>query len=189
MLQAHLLVYNVLRRQPLPCRLINPNWPMIAIAPEGMTTNGKQLLHFRSGAFIHSAPVLPVCISYSWKRLNPAWTIGNEPWHIVRMLTQFVNFANVDIMPAYTPNAEEAAHPTTFAANVRQSMVRLQEVASMGAALLLQWSGRNSGPSALLKVLITKASGRIPCSALRLLHAVSSLDWTLVCRVSNCAFP
>jgi lysophosphatidylcholine acyltransferase / lyso-PAF acetyltransferase len=106
------------------CRLGNPNWPIIALAPEGMTSNGKQLLRFRTGAFIYAAPVLPVCISYKWRHLNPAWTICNEPWHVLRMLTQFVNTAHIKILPAHHPNANEVAQPTTFAANVRQSMVR-----------------------------------------------------------------
>lgn len=104
-------------------RLSDPAWPMVAIAPEGMTTNGRQLLRFRTGAFAPAAPVLPVCISYQWKRLNPAWTICNEPWHIVRLLTQFVNFVTVEVLPAHSPSRNEAASAATYAANVRQSMV------------------------------------------------------------------
>jgi hypothetical protein len=108
------------------CRMSNPSWPMVAIAPEGMTSNNRSVLRFRSGAFVLHAPVLPVCISYQWKHVNPSWTLCNEPWHILRLLTQFVNFATVEILPAHAPNADEAAHPTTFAANVLQGMVRFR---------------------------------------------------------------
>lgn len=97
---------------------------MIAIAPEGMTTNGKQILRFRSGAFVHGAPVLPVCIQYRWRHLNPAWTVCSEPWHVVRMLTQIVNIAHVQILPAYTPTRSEVQDPSRFAEHVRHRMVR-----------------------------------------------------------------
>ena len=106
------------------CRLADDRWPMVAVAPEGMTTNGKQLLHFRTGAFVAAAPVLPVCVSYSWKRLNPAWTLCSEPWHIARMLTQFVNVMNVEVLPSVTPTEAEAAQPSLYAENVRKLMVR-----------------------------------------------------------------
>lgn len=42
------------------CRLAEDGWPLTAIAPEGMTSNGKQLLKFKSGAFVFGVPVLPV---------------------------------------------------------------------------------------------------------------------------------
>ena len=89
-----------------------------------MTHNNRQVLRFRSGAFALSAPVIPVCITYKWRRLNPAWTLCSEPWHILRLLTQFVNFVEVRVLPAHVPNANEAAHASTYAANVRQRMVR-----------------------------------------------------------------
>ena len=107
---------------------------MVAIAPEGMTTTGRQLLKFRSGAFAPAAPVLPVCISYQWRHLNPSWTICSELWHIVRLLTQFVNFVTVEVLPAHSPSRNEVASASTFAANVRQSMVRLWFIANCSVA-------------------------------------------------------
>jgi hypothetical protein len=107
------------------CRLADPDWPIVAMAPEGTTSNGKQLLRFRTGAFIHAAPVLPVCISYKWRQVNPAWTICNEPWHVLRVLTQFVNVAQITILPPHYPNVHEIAQPATFAENVRKRMVWL----------------------------------------------------------------
>ena len=97
---------------------------MIAIAPEGMTTNGKQILRFRTGAFVHGEPVLPVCIQYRWRHLNPAWTVCSEPWHVIRMLTQIVNVAHVQILPAYEPTRAEIQEPGRFAEHVRHRMVR-----------------------------------------------------------------
>jgi hypothetical protein len=119
---------------------------MVAIAPEGMTSNGRQLLKFRTGAFAPAVPVLPVCISYQWKRLNPAWTICSELWHIVRLFTQFINFATVEVLPARTPDAAEALSAATFASNVRQGMVRRAALTSCCTAgcgldlLTARWS-------------------------------------------------
>ena len=42
----------------------------------------------------------------------------------MRLLTQFVNFATVDILPSVTPTAEEVAQAAQYAANVRTLMVR-----------------------------------------------------------------
>lgn len=97
---------------------------MVAIAPEGMTSNNRYLLRFRTGAFMHGAAVLPVCIKYRWRRLNPSWTLGSEPWHLLRMLCQFVNVVDLKIQPAYVPSPTEAAEPVQFAEGVRLAMVR-----------------------------------------------------------------
>jgi hypothetical protein len=106
------------------CRLDQDGWPVVAVAAEGMTHNGKQVLKFRSGAFVLGKPVLPVCISYRRAPVNPAWTIQSISWQIIRMLTQLVNVANVDILPAHMPTAEEKRDSHFFAENVRASMVR-----------------------------------------------------------------
>jgi hypothetical protein len=110
------------------CSISEDGWPVVAIAAEGMTHNGKSLLRFRSGAFVHAAPVVPVCISYRWRRVNPAWTIStSEAWHILRLLTQFVNVAEVSVLPAYFPEDSEVANAAVYAENVRRVMVRYRE--------------------------------------------------------------
>ena len=112
------------RAQTVWCRLREHGWPIIGIAPEGTTSNGRGLLQFRTGAFVHGVPVLPVCLTYSKKRLNPAWTLGSEPWHCLRMLSQFVNTVHVEVLPAYYPSGTEVSAPALFAENVRRQMVR-----------------------------------------------------------------
>ena len=41
---------------------------------------------FCTGAFVPGVPVLPVVLQYRWRRLNPAWTIINEGFHMVHLL-------------------------------------------------------------------------------------------------------
>lgn len=88
-----------------------------------MTSNNRYLLRFRTGAFVHAAAVLPVCIKYRWRRLNPAWTLGPEPWHLLRMLCQFVNVVDLKILPAYVPSPTQAADTDLFTEGVRLAMV------------------------------------------------------------------
>ena len=37
---------------------------MIAIAPEGTTSNGEQLISFKKGAFINMSPIQILCLDY-----------------------------------------------------------------------------------------------------------------------------
>lgn len=69
-------------------------------------------------------PVLPVCVTYQSRWHNPAWTIIQEPWHLLRLMCQFDNKIEVQLLPAYAPSEQEKANPALFAENVRQLMVR-----------------------------------------------------------------
>ncbi|KXZ46933.1 hypothetical protein GPECTOR_39g427 [Gonium pectorale] len=111
--------------QVLLARVSDPSYcqpggfPMIAMAPEGTTANGKGLLQFRTGAFVLRRPVLPICLRYRGLALNPAWTIVDERWHFLRMMCQFRNDLEVEILPPYKPSQDEIEDPRRYAANVR----------------------------------------------------------------------
>lgn len=68
------------------CRVADPRYPMIAMAPEGTCGDGRCILKFRTGAFVAGAPVLPVLFKYCDKGVNPAWGILNLGFHVVRMM-------------------------------------------------------------------------------------------------------
>lgn len=101
-------------------RAMDPRFPPVCISPEGTCGDGRSLLQFRSGAFIPGLPVLPVVLKYQWRHFNPAWTNISEGWHTVRMLCQFVNAVDVEILPPYVPSSAERSDPQLFAANVRR---------------------------------------------------------------------
>ena len=42
----------------------NADVPPLVMAPEGVTTNGRALIRFHTGAFIALEPVLPVLLRY-----------------------------------------------------------------------------------------------------------------------------
>lgn len=43
-------------------------------------------------------------------------------WHFMRGQTQFINLADVEVLPPYIPSAEERADPRLYAENVRRLM-------------------------------------------------------------------
>eukprot|EP00892_Ulva_mutabilis_P005918 jgi/Ulvmu1/3699/UM170_0005.1 len=143
--------------QQISQRLNEDGWPMIAIAPEGMTSNNRYLLRFRTGAFVHRAPVLPVCIKYRWRHLNPSWTLGSEPWHLLRMLCQFANVVNLRILPTYVPSPSEEADAELFGEGVRLAMAEALRVPTVAfgirgyrelvnAGVTVNWRGTLSAP-------------------------------------------
>ena len=74
-------------------------FPLI-IAPEGGLSNGRVLLQFKNGAFIHNVPILPTIIHYrDNKHFIPSWTIDNPFFTGYRFLTQFITYATVEYLP------------------------------------------------------------------------------------------
>ncbi len=82
-------------------------------------------MHFHRGAFVAGLPVKPVILRYPSTQFSPSWESITAGQHIFRFLTQFVNKCSVQLLPVYTPTAEEIADPSLYAQNVRLYMARL----------------------------------------------------------------
>lgn len=98
-----------------------PSFPPTLIFPEGTTSTGVGLLEFKTGAFSPGLPVQPVVLRYRFDQCNPAF-VGSALYAIFRTLTQFVNFVDVEFLPAYAASQEEIDDPDLFAENVRSKM-------------------------------------------------------------------
>uniref|UniRef100_A0A1D1XPE0 Lysophosphatidylcholine acyltransferase 1 n=1 Tax=Anthurium amnicola TaxID=1678845 RepID=A0A1D1XPE0_9ARAE len=96
--------------------------PMMLLFPEGTTTNGDFLLPFKTGAFLGKAPVLPVILSYPYRRFSPAWDSISGVRHVILLLCQFVNHIEVIHLPVYYPSPQELEDPKLYANNVRKLM-------------------------------------------------------------------
>ncbi|KAK4487766.1 hypothetical protein RD792_001012 [Penstemon davidsonii] len=96
--------------------------PKMMLFPEGTTTNGENLLPFKTGAFLAKTPVLPVLLRYPYKRFSPAWDSISGKRHVILLLCQFVNYIEVTKLPIYYPSEQEKEHPKLYAENVRQLM-------------------------------------------------------------------
>ena len=97
-------------------------WPQIALFPEGVITNGNQLMRFKNGAFKPGKPVQPVLIRYpnsidtiKLDRSNPTQAI----W--VTLCQLFTN-VELEFLPVYYPSIDEQTDSEVFASNVRKLM-------------------------------------------------------------------
>lgn len=107
----------------------NPeNWsgPPTMIFPEGTTTNGRILVQFKAGPFLPGRPVQPVLLRYPCKHFPVNWVGANSNLLklMLRMMLQFANFCEVEVLEPYLPSAAECADAMLFAGNVRQSMAK-----------------------------------------------------------------
>eukprot|EP01062_Namystynia_karyoxenos_P024830 TRINITY_DN1970_c1_g1_i1.p1 TRINITY_DN1970_c1_g1~~TRINITY_DN1970_c1_g1_i1.p1 ORF type:complete len:656 (+),score=224.10 TRINITY_DN1970_c1_g1_i1:98-1969(+) len=108
-------------------RWADPQAPHLMIFPEGTIDNQRGLFKFNSGAFEAQQPVQPVCFKFPYKHFNPCWsgrvTGGNDVGDLLWRLTcQFVNRAEVKVLPVYQPTLEEQGDPRLYARRVQRLM-------------------------------------------------------------------
>lgn len=99
------------------------SYPPIIIFPEGTTSTGVGLLQFKTGAFAPGLPVQPVIVRYPSHYCDPSYQ-SSAVLSIFRLLTQFVNYAELEYLPVYHPSPEEIADPELYAENLRTLMAR-----------------------------------------------------------------
>ena len=99
---------------------VNAKRRCLIIAPEGTVTNGKYLAPFKLGAFAPLHPVQPILIRYIYKYYNPFFSEDPPYLTLYRMLTQFVNFVMIEVLPLEYPRFNES--PAEFAERVRTIM-------------------------------------------------------------------
>ena len=94
---------------------------LIAIAPEGVITNGYSLIQFRTGAFITDKPVLPIILKFPNKYINVSWSQNYSTFFVVyNMFSQLYNNAVIEVLPLQYKNPDETARE--FADRVRDVM-------------------------------------------------------------------
>ena len=99
---------------------VKGNKRCLLIAPEGTVTNGKYLLPFKVGAFVPLHAIQPVLLIYKYKYLNLFFSEDHPCIVIYRMLTQFINYVSVELLPLEFPLPNET--PLEFATRVRSIM-------------------------------------------------------------------
>ena len=98
---------------------------VLMIAPEGTTKGRDCLLRFRKGAFVPGVPVTPVLLRYPARHFYVGWGVPwNDLFHMWRLLSQVANFAEVEFLEPYVPDAEEQKDATLYAEHVRETMGR-----------------------------------------------------------------
>ena len=97
----------------------------IVIFPEGTTTNGNDLLMFRTGVFNAGLPIRPVIIKCKWKSCNTAWETIPFKHLTFKCMTQFVNNMEVIIGPPYIPTEDEKKDSLLYAYNMNILMAQM----------------------------------------------------------------
>ena len=98
------------------------HFPLLALAPEGTTHNGQSVIKFQTGAFALGRPVLPILLRYPYAHFNPAWTLTDTAWLLIRLFSQVYTRAEVEVMPLRYPSMEEEKNPSLFGHNVQREM-------------------------------------------------------------------
>lgn len=94
------------------------------VFPEGSTTNGSVLLEFKSGVFRSGSPVQPFVMKAPNNAVNWPWEAINPIKHVLRLLLQFRNRAELTVLPVYIPREAEKADPELYASNVRVEIAK-----------------------------------------------------------------
>lgn len=94
-------------------------WPIIAGAPEGTTTNGTVLITFKRGLFTPGKPVHACHITYDRRLLDVSDAHQDMVLAILKMMLCFRTACTVRYLPKYVPTIEESNDPDLYAANVR----------------------------------------------------------------------
>lgn len=99
--------------------------PPVVVFAEGTTSNGKQLLTFRTGAFLTGSWIRPVVLRYRplwWASFSPAWESVSAVQHVVLMLSQGAYGVEVIRLPPCAPSRMDRGDPVAFAQAVRARM-------------------------------------------------------------------
>ena len=106
----------------------NRRWPQIAIFPEGVCSNGKALMEFKTGAFKPGKSVQPVLLRFE----NEIGTVTSDrrcPYlGILTTICQPVTRVEIQYLPVYKPSIEEQVDAKLFANNVREVMATKLEL-------------------------------------------------------------
>lgn len=80
------------------------DYPPICIFPEGGTTNGKQIMSFKRGAFASLRAIKPVVLKYNPGTLSPAWDVIPFLPLAIMQFSLFYFRCDVYNLPVFKPN-------------------------------------------------------------------------------------
>lgn len=77
--------------------------PPLCVFAEGTTTNGTDLIQFRTGAFLQQQPVQPVVLTYHWRHASPSWETVPNHHYAMQMLSQLGHAVTITYLPVVEP--------------------------------------------------------------------------------------
>jgi hypothetical protein len=101
----------------------DPDNTVFCMFPEGTTTNGTHLIHFRTGAFVPGVPVAPIIFKFPYCFMDPSGSSCPPLTSLIYNSSQLCNWMTVEYLPMYFPSDAEKADPKLYAANVKALMI------------------------------------------------------------------
>ncbi|XP_065190289.1 lysophosphatidylcholine acyltransferase 2-like [Sycon ciliatum] len=110
--------------QALKDRIRSPGrWSHIMVYPEGTTANGRQVIGYKTGAFVPGVPVQPVLLRYRLPELGVWTNFGRNALETLLLtMSTWHNHVIVEYLPVYVPSDEEKADPVLYSLNVKRKV-------------------------------------------------------------------
>ena len=111
-------------KEKLQAAVTEPETNCVAMFPEGTTTNGTHLIHFRHGAFIPGVPVVPLIFKFHFLFFDPACCSYSLLHHVLLTMASPSHWMTVEYLDPYMPSEEEKANHDLYSRNVHSYMVK-----------------------------------------------------------------
>jgi 1-acyl-sn-glycerol-3-phosphate acyltransferase len=100
--------------------------PQFLVFAEGQTSDGRQVLAFKDGAFRLGHTVQPVAVRYRRSSYDPTNNPTNMVWHFIRATFDLHHGMDVEFLDVTSKDVDES--PSDFAGRVRTSIAECLQV-------------------------------------------------------------
>ena len=100
----------------------------LGMFPEGTTTNGNTIVHFRTGAFVPGVPVVPIIFRFKSILFDPCCCSFSIKKHLLDSMATPFNYMSVEYLPVYYPSDEEKSSPELYSKNVHALMCEKSKI-------------------------------------------------------------
>ena len=102
--------------QDMTSKLSEKNAPQFLVFAEGQTSDGRQVLAFKDGAFRLGHTVQPVAVRYHRSTYDPTNAPENMVWHFIRATFDLHHGMDVEFLDVTSKEVDET--PSDFAGRV-----------------------------------------------------------------------
>ena len=110
----------------MTAKLSEKNAPQFLVFAEGQTSDGRQVLAFKDGAFRLGHTVQPVAVRYRRSSFDPTNDPSNMVWHFIRATFDLHHGMEVEFLDVTSKEVDET--PADFAGRVRSTIAESLQV-------------------------------------------------------------
>ena len=112
--------------QEMTAKLNEKDAPQFLVFAEGQTSDGRQVLAFKDGAFRLGHTVQPVAVRYRRSTFDPTNDPTNMVWHFIRATFDLHHGMEVEFLDVTSKQVDES--PSDFAGRVRSTIAESLKV-------------------------------------------------------------